>query len=79
MDNGLFGGEKTTTDEGRILLASSVSCRVCLVAGLVGLWAPVFFFSLLSLAFLLLLSVSWCSQLVNWMYQNFYKLSIKAG
>jgi hypothetical protein len=43
MDNGLFGGEKTTTDEGRILLASSVSCRVCLVAGLVGLWAPVFF------------------------------------
>jgi hypothetical protein len=37
-DDGLFA------DEGRILLASPVSCRVCLDVGHVGLWAPVFSF-----------------------------------
>jgi hypothetical protein len=46
MDDGFCGGEKTTTGEGRILLASSVSCHVSLAVGIVGLWRLSFLLSL---------------------------------
>jgi hypothetical protein len=46
MDDGFCGGEKTTTDRGRFLLASTVSYRISLAVGSVGLWCLSFLLSL---------------------------------